>query len=137
MQEPGHGVEPSQRPVTAPSPLLRPRAEPLLDRVSSDVSNSPEKLLLCLLEHCAEPVLEEVGFASVPQIETPGVAAVQLAHCGRQAGIRGAKDQVIVVRHEAVAETGQHVARYRTFEAMQEVDAISVELEDRLPVTPP
>ena len=127
-------IEPGDGAIHAPWPLLRLRAETGLDGVPRDVADRLQELGFTLLEHGAEAILEQVRIASVAPVEAEGVTPVECLHCTRELAVQGLQDQVVVVRHQAVAEAPQVVDLDHASHTSEEVDAIGVEGEDRLPI---
>jgi len=84
-----------------------------------------------------EAVPEQMRITVVAAVESKRVPSVQRFHSSRKLAVIRLEHEVVVVRHEAVRETAELCSRNHAIEAVEEVHAIGVEREDRLPVASP
>ena len=72
----------------------------------------------------------------VPAVHLAGVAGVQEAHPGGEAGFSRADEKVVVVRHQAIRDDAPLLLRDDTRKPAQEVEAIEVVVEIGWPLFP-
>jgi len=96
-------LEPRYRPIAAPAPLARPTTETGLDRVSREIPSELDQVPVPFDLAGIEAALEEVSLKGVSMVEVLRITAVQPLHAPRKIAGRSLDDEVVVVRHEAVA----------------------------------
>jgi hypothetical protein len=78
------------------------------------------------------PSLEQVPGPAVAFVEELRVDAVQLPHAEGKVAVRGLDEKMVMVGHEAVGVAEPIIAFVNMLEGVQEVQAVSVILEDWL-----
>lgn len=84
----------------------------------------------------AVATLKEVPDAPATAVEGLGVDAVQVAHTAGEVGIERAHEQVVVVRHQAVAQAAPPEALECRFQDFQEGAPVAVVSVDRATLVP-
>jgi hypothetical protein len=90
--------------MAAPGPLVGTSAESRSHRVEGEVPSELEQVLVALDGDRMKASLEEMAIELVSMVEPLCVHAVQMLDSGGEIGVGRLHDQVIVVRHQAVAE---------------------------------
>ena len=81
------------------------RAQAAGHGVDGEITRQLEEVPSALDQHSVETSLKQVSIQAVLLVEGLCVCAIQVLHAPRKIGIRRLHNQVIVVRHQAVAVT--------------------------------
>jgi hypothetical protein len=82
------------------------------------------------------PALEQMTDPAVPLIEELRIDAIQLPHAEGEVAVRSFDQKMIVVGHEAVGVADPVVTFVDVLEGIEEVQAVSVILKNRLLLVP-
>ena len=80
-------------------------AQAACDGVDGEISRELEEVPRAFDEDRMEASLKEVSVYTVLLIERLAICPIQMPHSGRQIGVRRLHDQVVVIRHQAIAVT--------------------------------
>jgi len=103
-QERACPLQTSDGGVAAPLPLAGIGAEAGPDRVEGEVARKFQQVPVALDEYRVESPLEDVAVQRVKPVERLGKSAIEPLHARGQICPRRLENQVVVVRHQAVAE---------------------------------
>jgi hypothetical protein len=101
-------------------------AESGTNRVAHDVATRLGEMFLGLYAGQTEPTFEEMTTSVVTAVERLRIEPVQPLHLSRQSRVRDAKDQVIVICHQAVRKA----LPARSCQQRQEPSSIVIVIEE-------
>ncbi len=122
----------SQAAVAAPGPRRGGVAESCPDGIEREITRKLDEVPVALDEDRMEPPLKEMTIEAVTPVEPLRVGAVQALEAAREVGVARFQDEMVVIRHQAIAVTKPtELVRYVS-EHREESTAVEVLEEDQL-----